>query len=61
MVSTYEGFKHPIDHAQWMHLQRGLFPVLTSDPQLVHQRLRYMLSCLWESAYKRCLAAYWKE
>ena len=34
----------------------GYFPF-----QLVHQKLWYVLSCLWESAYKRSLAAYWKE
>ena len=32
----------------------------TSGPQLVHQRLWYVFY-LWESAYKRSLAAYWKE
>ena len=44
-----------------LHLQIGLFSVPTSDPQLVHQRLWYVLPCLWESEYKRSLAAYWKE
>ena len=39
----------------------GLFSVLTSGLQLVHQRLWCVLSCLWESAYKRSLAAYQKE
>ena len=38
-----------------MHLQFGLFSILTSGPQLVYQRLWYVLSCLWESAYKRSL------
>ena len=46
-----------IDPACRMHLQFRLFSVPTSDPQLVHQRL----SCLWESAHKRSLAAYQKE
>ena len=43
------------------HLQVGLFSVPTSGPQLVHERLWYVLSCLWESAYKRSFAAYQNE
>ena len=61
MVSICEGFDQPIDPAQWKRLQFGLFSVPTSGPQLVQQRLSYALSCLWESAYKRTLAAYQKE
>ena len=38
-VSTDDGFDHPIDPAQWMHLQFRLFPIPTSGPQLVYQRL----------------------
>ena len=37
------------------------FSVPTSGSQLVQQRLWYVLSCLWESAYKRPLAVYRKE
>ena len=58
---TSEGFNHPIDPAQRMHLQFGLFSIQTSGPQLVHQRLWYVLSCMWESANKRFLAAYRKD
>ena len=36
---TSEGFNHPIDPAQQMHLQFGLFFIPTSGPQVVHQRL----------------------
>ena len=32
-----------------------------SGPWLIHQRLWYVLACLWESAYKRSLVACWKE
>ena len=46
-----------IDSALRMHLQFGLFSIRTSGPQLVHQRLWYVLYCLWESVYKRSLAA----
>ena len=38
-----------------------LFLVPASAPQLVHQRPWYVLSCLWDSAYKRTLAANRKE
>ena len=31
----------------------GLFLVPTSVPRLVFQRLRYVLSCLWDDAYKK--------
>ena len=58
---TCEGYDHLINPAQRMHLQFGLFSIPTSGPQLVHQRLWYVLSCLWESACKRSLAAYRKE
>ena len=34
-----------------------LFLILASAPQLVQQRLWYVLSCLWDDAYKRTLAA----
>ena len=40
-----------IDPAWKMHFQFGLFSIPTSGPQLVHQRLWYVLSCLWESVY----------
>ena len=32
-----------------------------SAPQMVSQRLWYVLSCLWDGAYKRMLAANRKE
>ena len=38
-----------------------LFLVLASAPRLVYQRLRYVLSCLWDGAYKRTLAVNRKE
>ena len=41
-----------IDPAWLMHLKFGLLSVSTSGPQLVPQRLWYIMSCLWESAYK---------
>ena len=47
-----------IDPAGRKHLQFGLFSVPISGPQLVHQSLWCVLFCLWESAYKRSLAAY---
>ena len=47
-----------IDPAWRIHLQYGLFSVTTGGPQLVHQRLWYVLACLWESAYKTAFAAY---
>ena len=56
-----KGWDHPIDPALRVYLQFGLFSVPTSGPQLVLQRQRYMLSCLWESAYKISLTAYWEE
>ena len=34
-----------------------LFLVPASAPRLVYQRLWYVLSCLWDGAYKRTLAA----
>ena len=52
---------HLIESGWWVHLQFGLFSVPTSGPQLVYQRLWCVLSCLWESASKRSLAAYRKE
>ena len=55
-VSTCNGFDHPIEPTKWMHLQFRLFSVSTSGPQ----RLWYVMSCLWESAYIRSLTAYWK-
>ena len=33
------------------------FLVPASAPQLVEQRLWYVLSCLWDGAYKRSFAA----
>ena len=53
---TSEGFDHLIDPPQWMHLQFGLFSILTSGPQL-----SYVLYFLWENAYKRSRDGYWKE
>ena len=38
-----------------------LFLVPASAPRLVQQRPWYVLSCLWDDAYKRTLAANWKE
>ena len=38
-----------------------LFLVPASAPQLVQQRPWYVLSCLWDGAYKRTLAVNWKE
>ena len=38
-----------------------LFLVLASASQLVQQRLWYVLSCLWDGAYKRTIAANKKE
>ena len=38
-----------------------LFLVPASAPRLVSQRLWYVLSCLWDDAYKRTLAANRKE
>ena len=35
----------------------GLFLVPASVPRLVYQRPWYVLSCLWDGAYKRILAA----
>ena len=42
----------------WSIFSLGYFPLV---PQLVHQRLWYMLSYLWENAYIRFIAAYRKE
>ena len=55
VVSTCEPVGRRIDPSQWTHLQFELLSVPTSGPQLVHQRPWYVLSCLWESAYKRLL------
>ena len=38
-----------------------LFLVPASAPQLVQQRQWYVLSCLWDGAYKRTLDANRKE
>ena len=38
-----------------------LFLVPASAPRLVYQRPWYVLSRLWDGAYKRTLAADWKE
>ena len=54
-----KGLDHSIDPSWWMDLQFGLLSVPTSDPELVHQRLFYVLSCCEErSAYKRSFATY---
>ena len=58
---TCKGWDHPIEPPWLVHLQFGLFSFPTSGPQLVRQRLWYVLCSLWESAYKRSLAVYWKE
>ena len=47
-----------------LHMGEGpieLFLVLASAPRLMLQRPWYMLSCLWDSAYKRTLAVNQKE
>ena len=62
--SAVKGLDPPawwIDTAWWKHLQFGLFFIPTSSPQLVHRKLWYVMSCLWEGVYKRSLAAYRKE
>ena len=46
---TCKDLDHPFDPAQWTDLQFGLFSIPIIGPQL------------WESAYKRSLASYWKE
>ena len=56
-----KGWDHLIEPAWWVHLQLGLFSIPTSGPQLVHQWLWFVLSCMWESAYKRSLAVYRKD
>ena len=38
-----------------------LFLVPARAPRLVKQRPWYVLSCLWDNAYKITLAANWKE
>ena len=38
-----------------------LFLVPASAPRLVYQRPLYVLSCLWDDAYKRTLAVNRKE
>ena len=38
-----------------------LFLVPASGPRLVYQRPWYLLSCLWDGAYKRTLAVNRKE
>ena len=38
-----------------------LYLVPASAPRLVYQRPWYVLSCLWDGAYKRTLAVNWKE
>ena len=38
-----------------------LFRIPASAPRLVQQRSRYVLSCLWDGAYNRSLAANQKE
>ena len=38
-----------------------LFLVPASAPRLVYQRPWYVLSCLWDDAYKRAIAANRKE
>ena len=50
-----------IEPACRMHLQFGLFCIPTSGPQLVHQRLWYVMSRIWENAYERSVVVYWNE
>ena len=38
-----------------------LFLALASAPRLVQERPWYVLSCMWDDAYKRILAANRKE
>ena len=38
-----------------------LFVIPASAPRLVQQRLWYVVSCLWDDAYKRTLAANRKD
>ena len=38
-------------------VERPLFLVPASVPRVVYQRPWYVLSCLWDGAYKRILAA----
>ena len=38
-----------------------IYLVPASAPRLVQQRLWYVLSCLWDGAYKRTIAANRKE
>ena len=47
-----------INPAWQMYFQFELFSVPTSGPQLVNERLWYVLLCLWESLYKRSVAVY---
>ena len=37
------------------------FPIPSSGPQVVHQRLWYVFSSLWETEDKRSIAAYRKS
>ena len=60
-VPAFEAVGCRIDPSQWTQLQFGLFSVPTSGPQLVYQRLWFVLLCLWTSAYNRSLAAYQKR
>ena len=59
---TFKHLDHPINSAWWMNLQFGLFFVPTSGPQLGYEKKAPILQgCVWESAFKRSLAAYRKE
>ena len=51
-----EGLDHQIDSAP-----RCICSLHYFGPVVDHQRLWYVVSCLWESEYKRPLAAYRKE
>ena len=44
-----------------MELIKCLFLVPVSAPRLVEERPWYVISCLWDDAYKRNLAANRKE
>ena len=57
-------FAHGVMGRQIDHSWGGpinLFVIPASVPRLVEQRLWHVLSGLWDGAYKRTLAANWKE
>ena len=58
-VSIYGAIGRQIDPSWGGPIE--LFLVPASAPWLVQQRLWYVLSCLWDGAYKRTIAANRKE